>query len=160
MFIGERGCAFMCVLRAQTCEQHYISSVGAQAAILIETQIGPNTHWGNRHNLHESAIASANSCAPCARKRARSTTYPALAPNVWTDRDPDWYKHSLGQSAQVMGVGVCIARAASAIMAAQSSRESAKWDNERETREYMNGTWRCSRTLAHSSYRGAWSRKS
>jgi hypothetical protein len=26
-------------------------------------------------------------------------------PNGWTDRDPNWNKHSLGQSAQVMGVG-------------------------------------------------------
>jgi hypothetical protein len=26
-------------------------------------------------------------------------------PHGWTDRDPNWYKHSLAQSAQVMGVG-------------------------------------------------------
>jgi hypothetical protein len=31
-------------------------------------------------------------------------------PNGLNDRDPNWYKHSLGQSAQVMGVGVRIAR--------------------------------------------------
>jgi hypothetical protein len=73
MFIGERECAFMLSLRAQ----HYISSVGAQTAVLIETQIGTNTHWGSWHNLREPAIASAHSCA---RKRARNTTYPALAP--------------------------------------------------------------------------------
>jgi hypothetical protein len=35
-------------------------------------------------------------------------------PNGWTEWDPNWYKHSLGQSAQVMGVGVCIAGAARA----------------------------------------------
>jgi hypothetical protein len=79
MFIGERECAFMRVLRAQTCAQHNISSVGTHTAVLIETQIGTSTHRGNRHNLRESAIASAHSCARCARKHARSTTYPALA---------------------------------------------------------------------------------
>jgi hypothetical protein len=31
-------------------------------------------------------------------------------PNGWTDRDPNWYKHSLGQSAQVMVVGARAAR--------------------------------------------------
>jgi hypothetical protein len=71
MFIGERECALIHALREQTCVQHYISRVGAQTAVLIETQIGPNTHWGNRHNLRESAIARAHS---------RSTAYPALAP--------------------------------------------------------------------------------
>jgi hypothetical protein len=63
MFIGERECASMRALCAQTCAQHYISSVGAQAAALIETQIATNTHGGNRHNLRESAIASAHLCA-------------------------------------------------------------------------------------------------
>jgi hypothetical protein len=56
-------------------------------------------------------------------------------PNGWTDRDPNWYKHSLGQLAQVMGV-------AQAIRAAQLSRASAKQENERDAREYMNGIWR------------------
>jgi hypothetical protein len=28
--------------------------------LLIETQIGTNTHWGNRHNLRESLISSAH----------------------------------------------------------------------------------------------------
>jgi hypothetical protein len=50
-------CAFMRALRAQTCAQHYISSVGAQTAGLNETPIGTNTHWGNRHKLFESAYA-------------------------------------------------------------------------------------------------------
>jgi hypothetical protein len=63
--------------------EHCMSSVGAQTARPIETQIGTNTHWGNRHKLWE--------------------------------------------------------------MAARSSRASAKRENEREAREYMNGTWRRNR---------------
>jgi hypothetical protein len=94
----------MRAVRTQTCVQYYISNVAAQTAGLIETQIGINTHWGNRHNVRVSAIASAHSCA---RKRARSTTYPALAPNGLTDRDPNSYKHSLRQSTQVIGVCAC-----------------------------------------------------
>jgi hypothetical protein len=76
------------------------------------------------------AISSAHSCAALHIQRWR--------PNGWTDRDPNWYKHSFGQSALVMGVGVRIARAARvqlAIMAAQPSHVSAKRKNE-----YMNGT--------------------
>jgi hypothetical protein len=60
MFSGDRQCAFMSALRAQTCAQHYISSIGAQTAGLIETQIGTDTHWGNRHKLWESACAAHN----------------------------------------------------------------------------------------------------
>jgi hypothetical protein len=63
MFIGERECAFMRALHAQTCAQHNISSVGPYTDVLIETQIGTNTHRGNRHNLPESAIARAHLCA-------------------------------------------------------------------------------------------------
>jgi hypothetical protein len=59
-YVHWRGeCAFMRALRAQHC----ISSVGAQAAVLIETQNATITHWGNRHNLRETAIASAHLCA-------------------------------------------------------------------------------------------------
>jgi hypothetical protein len=110
MFIGERECGFMRALREQTCAQHNISSVGAHTPTLIENKIGTNTHRGNRHNLRESAIASAHSCTRCARK----LHIQRWRPNGWTDRDPNWYKQSLGQSAHVMGVGVCIARAARA----------------------------------------------
>jgi hypothetical protein len=39
---------------------NYISSVGAQTAGQIETQIGTNTHWGNRHKLWEWARAARN----------------------------------------------------------------------------------------------------
>jgi hypothetical protein len=49
--VGDRECAFMRALRAQTCAHHYISSVGAHTAGLNETPIGSNTHWGNWHNL-------------------------------------------------------------------------------------------------------------
>jgi hypothetical protein len=91
-----------------------------------------HVHWRSRVRIH-------------ARANVHTTLHiQHWRPNGWTVRDPNWYKHSLGQSAQVMGVGVGIARAARAIMAAQSSRASSKRENERETREYMNGTWRCS----------------
>jgi hypothetical protein len=55
--VGDRECALMRGMRAQTCARHYISSIGAQTAGLIETPIGTNTHWGNRHKLWESACA-------------------------------------------------------------------------------------------------------
>jgi hypothetical protein len=103
MCIGERECTFMLALRAQTCEQHYISSVGAQTAVLIETQIGTNTHWGNRHNLRVSAIASAHIHAHANVRAAPHIQH--WRPNGWTNRDPNWYKHSLGQSAQFTPVG-------------------------------------------------------
>jgi hypothetical protein len=69
MFIGE------------TCAQHYISSVCAQTAVLIETQIGTNTHWGNRHKLWESVCIArgarnyGGAAVPCKREageRARN----------------------------------------------------------------------------------------
>jgi hypothetical protein len=43
----------------------------------------------------------------------------------------------------------------SAIMAAQSSRANATWENEREAREYINETWRYSRRSAPVVERGA-----
>jgi hypothetical protein len=55
--VGDRKYAFMRALHVKTCAQHYISSVGAQTAGLIETPIGTNTHWGNRHKLWKSACA-------------------------------------------------------------------------------------------------------
>jgi hypothetical protein len=54
--------------------------------------IGTNTHWGNRHNLLKSVIASAHSCARCSHKRAHSTTYPVLAPTRL-----DWSRPQLVQ---------------------------------------------------------------
>jgi hypothetical protein len=79
------------------------------------------------------------------RIHARANVRTALhiqrwRPNGWTDQDPNWYKHSLGQSAQVMGVGVCVC----------------------EAREYMNGTWRCSgreRDTRVCGARTSWSKK-
>jgi hypothetical protein len=59
-----------------------------------------HVHWRSRVRIH----ARANERAALHIQRWR--------PNGWTDRDPHWYKHSLGQSAEVMGVGVRIARAA------------------------------------------------
>jgi hypothetical protein len=76
-----------------------------------------HVHWPSRVRFH-ARDERANVRAALHIKRWR--------PNGWTDRDPNWYKHSLGQSAQVMGVGVRIARRARAIMAAQPSRESMK----------------------------------
>jgi hypothetical protein len=46
-------------------------------------------------------------------------------PNGKTDREPNWYKHSMGQSAQVMGVGVRIARNYGGAAAASAKRECA-----------------------------------
>jgi hypothetical protein len=85
-----------------------------------------HVHWRSRVRIH----ARANVRAALHIQRWR--------PNGWTDRDPNWYKHSLGQSAQVLGVGVRSERAARAIMAAQPSRANAKRKNEREAREYLN----------------------
>jgi hypothetical protein len=58
-------------------------------------------HWRLRVRIHARTTCE-NVCATLHIQRWR--------PNGWTDRDPKWYKHSLGQSAHVMGVGVCIAR--------------------------------------------------
>jgi hypothetical protein len=48
----------------------------------------------------------------CVHKRAYTDKLhiQRWRPNGWTDRDPNWYKYSLDQSAQVMGVGVRAAR--------------------------------------------------
>jgi hypothetical protein len=52
--------AHLCALRAQTCAQHHISSIGGQTAGPVEPQIGTHTHWDNGQKLWESAIASAH----------------------------------------------------------------------------------------------------
>jgi hypothetical protein len=103
----------------------------------------------------------------CVHKRAYTDKLhiQRWRPNGWTDRDPHWYKHSLGQSAQVMGVGERVARA---IGAAQPSPASAKRENERKAREYMNETWRhnrrerearvCGSRIAQGASRLAWSK--
>jgi hypothetical protein len=57
-------------------------------------------HWRSRVCIHARA-ARANMRAALLTQRWR--------PNGWTDRYQNWYKHSLGQSAQVMGVGVRVA---------------------------------------------------
>jgi hypothetical protein len=57
-------------------------------------------HWRSRVRIY-------------ARANVRSTLHiQRWRPNSWTDREPNWYKHSLGQSGQAMGVGVRIALAA------------------------------------------------
>jgi hypothetical protein len=78
----------------------------------------------------------------CVHKRAYTDTLhiQRWRPNGWTDRDPNWYKHSLGQSAQVMGVGEHVTHAARNRGGAGVPRV-----NECEAREYMNKTWRHSR---------------
>jgi hypothetical protein len=63
-------------------------------------------HWRARVRIHAHAP----------RTNVRATLHiQRWRPNGFTDRNPNWYKHSLGQSAQVMGVGVCIAHAAQAV---------------------------------------------
>jgi hypothetical protein len=51
MVVGDREYALMRVLRAQTCAQHHLSSIGARRAGPIEPQIGTKTHWGNEHKF-------------------------------------------------------------------------------------------------------------
>jgi hypothetical protein len=77
--------------------------------------------------------------------RANVRTAPHIhhrRPNGWVDRGPNWYKHSFGQWEEVMGV--CV-RAARAIGVVQPSRASAEHENEREGREYRDGTGRRNR---------------
>jgi hypothetical protein len=122
---------------------------------------------------HECAFMRANVHATLHIQRWR--------PNGSTDRDPNWYKHSLGKSAQVTGVDVRVARARAARNPAgtavrrkrkvgeqaRGGRRSAKRENKREAREYMNGIWRHIRSerdarmcapCAQRAYRGAWSK--
>jgi hypothetical protein len=68
--VSDRECAFMRAQTCtQTCAQHYISSVGAHTAGLIETQTDTNTHWGNRHKLWESHVPFVRSAQSVRRSR-------------------------------------------------------------------------------------------
>jgi hypothetical protein len=98
--------AYSCARK--TCAQHYISSVGAQTDVLIETQIGTNTHWGNRHNSRNFGDRE------CAFMCAQHYIFSVGAHTAGLNETPNWYKLSLRQSAQVMVVGVCIAHASRA----------------------------------------------
>jgi hypothetical protein len=60
MGLSDRECELMRALRAQTCAQYHISSIGGQTAGPVEFQIGTNTHWDNGQNVWGSAIASAH----------------------------------------------------------------------------------------------------
>jgi hypothetical protein len=51
MGVGDRECSLMRALRAHTCAQYHLSSIGAQRAGPIEPKIGTKTHWGNGHKL-------------------------------------------------------------------------------------------------------------
>jgi hypothetical protein len=86
-------------------------------------QIGTNTHWNNGHKLWGSVALSA-------RKRARSTTHTALAPNGLDRLNPNLVQKPIGAMGTSYGVGVCAARA---IWAAQPTRASAERENERES---------------------------
>jgi hypothetical protein len=89
-------------------------------------------HW--RSPVRIDACANVRSTLHIQRRRTHG----------WTDLDPNWYKHSLGQSAQVMEVGVRLAWAAQvqrAIGAVKPSHASAKRENKREVQEHMNETW-------------------
>jgi hypothetical protein len=46
MGVGDREFALIRALRAQTCAQHHLSSIGARRSGPIESQIGTKTHWG------------------------------------------------------------------------------------------------------------------
>jgi hypothetical protein len=84
-------------------------------------------HWRKRVRIHARA----------ARANVRTILHiKHWRPNGWTDCDPNWYKDALGQSAQVMGVGVRVARAARAqhaIRTVRPCRASAKRENERKS---------------------------
>jgi hypothetical protein len=60
MGVGDRECALMCALRAQTCAQHYTYSIGGQMAVPIGAQIDTNNHWDNGQTVWGSAIACAH----------------------------------------------------------------------------------------------------
>jgi hypothetical protein len=112
---------------AQTCAQHHISSIGCQTAGPVETQIGTNTHWDNGQKLRRSAIASA-------RKYARSTTYPALAPKRLDRLNPKLIQKPIGPMDTSYGVGV-----------RNPGGAAVPRENEREAREYRDGTGRRNR---------------
>jgi hypothetical protein len=61
-------------------------------------------------------------------------------PNGWTDRDPNWYKHTLGQSAQVMEVAVV----------------PRKWENEGESTWVEHSGTAISRSVEQKKEKSWW----
>jgi hypothetical protein len=89
-------------VRAQTCAEHYTSSVVGQTAGPTGARISANTHWNNGHKLWGRGRRSQVRIGVHA---VRANVHVALyiqhrLPNGWAVRGPNWYKHSLEQWAQ------------------------------------------------------------
>jgi hypothetical protein len=98
MGVADRECALMRALRAQTCAQHHISSIGGQTAGPVELQIGTNTHlgqWAEVMGVADRECALIRAAPHIQHRRSKSST----------DGAPNWHKNTLGQWAHVMGVG-------------------------------------------------------
>jgi hypothetical protein len=134
MEVGDHECALMC---AQTCAYYYTSSIGGQTAGPTGAQIGTNTHWNNGHKLWGSAVAS-----------ARNTTYTALTPNGLDRLNPKLVQNPIGAMGTSYGVDVRAALSARSAQLGRLSRPvrsrsaSTERENEREAREYRDGTGR------------------
>jgi hypothetical protein len=82
-----------------------LSSTGGLTAEPIELKIGTNTHWNYAMKIggRRSRV-----CIDARTARANVRAAPHIQhrrPNGWTGRAQNWYKHSLEQWADVMGVG-------------------------------------------------------
>jgi hypothetical protein len=80
-------------------------AIGGHTAMPIGLKIGTNTHWN-----YEMKIGGRRSrvriYARTAHANVRATPHiQHRRPNSWTDIASNWYTHSLGQWAKVMGVG-------------------------------------------------------
>jgi hypothetical protein len=65
MVVGDRECALMCAKRAQTCAQHYTSSIGGQTAGSIGLKIGSLELCDEDRGVgdRECALVRAQMCA-------------------------------------------------------------------------------------------------
>jgi hypothetical protein len=95
--VGELECARVRAVRAQTCVQHHISSIGGQTAWPIGLKMCTNTHLVYATTIGGLVNSSARACV--LRARANVRTSPHIRhrrPNGWADRPPNLHKHSLG----------------------------------------------------------------
>jgi hypothetical protein len=84
------------------CAQRYISSICGQTAAPIGVQIGANTHWdiGRSYGDRRSRVRI-DACD--ARRNARSTTYPALAPKRLDLLNPKFVQNLIGVMGRTYG---------------------------------------------------------
>jgi hypothetical protein len=85
--------------RAQTFAQHYISSVGAQTAGPIGTQIDTNTRWGKRQTLWESARGARNRGG--AKKKLRNLRQ-TVSSSVWRTQRAQRTRRCIVRQKQVL----------------------------------------------------------